>query len=368
MEESTGMKNATEQLENRAPDCDESDSTEMAEEAWDVRFCPVLTTTFDREAMEGVARLVTHEGGEDTEAIDGLILTSQRAAEALLSLLPSSTSELEALLNSAAGSRLTTLQKLARGSFPIFVIGPATYRLLASHPLILQSSLLGRETGNGASLAAFVLKYYETLDSQSPDQGSRKSDLGVNCSQQNRRRTLLFPTGDPHRDIIPKSLSSPDLPTERRLNVIEETVYRTVEDSTFAGRFARLIDDVSRSDQRADVSAPCLDRYQPQPCLWVVVFSPQGCAAMIRHLRANALLPSASPTARRPDNETESEPLVRIRVATIGPTTAEYLRTECDFEPDVVADTPSPAGIRQGIEAWRANTARSKVGARSRHE
>ena len=41
-----------------------------------------------------------------------------------------------------------------------------------------------------------------------------------------------------------------------------------------------------------------------------------------------------------------------ILIATIGPTTRDYLRQEFGFTPDVCADKPSPEGIAEGIGAF----------------
>jgi uroporphyrinogen-III synthase len=87
--------------------------------------------------------------------------------------------------------------------------------------------------------------------------------------------------------------------------------------------------------------------------IWVVVFSPTGCDAMLQVLGllststefsaggARALVDgSASGTERR------------VFIATIGPTTRDHLVKNYGFQPDVCAEKPSPEGVGAGIEAF----------------
>ncbi|CAG8882230.1 unnamed protein product [Penicillium salamii] len=72
--------------------------------------------------------------------------------------------------------------------------------------------------------------------------------------------------------------------------------------------------------------------------MWVVVFSPTGCEAMLRVL---GLGPFASGVRRE-----------KVFVATIGPTTRDHLRNEFGFEADVCAQRPTPEGVLEGIERF----------------
>jgi uroporphyrinogen-III synthase len=81
---------------------------------------------------------------------------------------------------------------------------------------------------------------------------------------------------------------------------------------------------------------------------WVIVFSPTGCEVMLRGL---GLLDETTGKAKHPAQGQRN----RTWVATIGPTTRDYLKTTFGFEPDVCAETPSPEGIRTGIVEFLGN-------------
>ena len=42
----------------------------------------------------------------------------------------------------------------------------------------------------------------------------------------------------------------------------------------------------------------------------------------------------------------------KIFIATIGPTTRDYLKEEFGYEVDVCAEKPSPEGVGKGVEGW----------------
>lgn len=76
---------------------------------------------------------------------------------------------------------------------------------------------------------------------------------------------------------------------------------------------------------------------------WVVVFSPTAGRGM---LRALGWLDDGVGNGCWHDGER------RTFVACIGPTTREYLEREFGFRADVVAERPSPEGVRDGIERF----------------
>ncbi|KAH0551491.1 hypothetical protein GP486_007296 [Trichoglossum hirsutum] len=75
---------------------------------------------------------------------------------------------------------------------------------------------------------------------------------------------------------------------------------------------------------------------------WVVVFSPTGCEAMLRSL--HLLDP-----AERAQQKTRKLDRWRTLVATIGPTTRDFLRDKFGFEPDVCAASPNSESLGDGI-------------------
>jgi uroporphyrinogen-III synthase len=79
---------------------------------------------------------------------------------------------------------------------------------------------------------------------------------------------------------------------------------------------------------------------------WVVVFSPTGCEVVLRSLRLLDL-----------GERAQREKLDRRRtlVATIGPTTRDFLREKFGFEPDVCATSPSAEGLGDSILRFLEN-------------
>lgn len=73
---------------------------------------------------------------------------------------------------------------------------------------------------------------------------------------------------------------------------------------------------------------------------WVVVFSPTGCRELLGVLGVGGEVEGGRRSRRR------------MFVATIGPTTRDYLVREFGFEPDVCAERPSPEGVGEGMRIF----------------
>lgn len=194
------------------------------------------------------------------------------------------------------------------------------------------AEVLGEDTGNGEELARFILGHYNSLPSRLS--GKDGDDDG------SRKLPLLFLVGEQRRDVIPRILQRDDAeatPDEERVEVHESVVYETrVMESfeeEFRGAVRAFVDGVDGEGDVAHV-------------LWVVVFSPTGCDAMLRVLGFEPGTGSKRFPGLRPGKE--------IYVATIGPTTGDHLRTKYGFEPDVVSNKPSPEGLGRGIEEFMA--------------
>ena len=86
---------------------------------------------------------------------------------------------------------------------------------------------------------------------------------------------------------------------------------------------------------------------------WVVVFSPTGCEAMLRVLGwfDDGTERTQQEIVRRSLRMAE-ETGKNVFVASIGPTTREYLEREFGFRVDVCAETPSPEGVGEGIQKF----------------
>lgn len=192
---------------------------------------------------------------------------------------------------------------------PIYTVGPATSRALTSIPQNPPLNIFGQETGNGEALAHYMLSHYAEWH-----QGRKL------------KPSLLFLVGEQRRDIIPKTLMDPSLSDETRIPVDELVVYGTGVMKSFEQDFTKRLEET-------DI----------QPLRWVVVFSPTGCEAMLRTL--GMLDPETGKFNKKKGK-------ANIFIATIGPTTRDYLKKEFGYQPDVCAEKPSPEGVAQGIRKF----------------
>ncbi|KAJ4375268.1 hypothetical protein N0V83_002354 [Neocucurbitaria cava] len=264
-------------------------------------FVPVLEHQFKQDALNEVQQNITN-GGFVPKSQNGLatygalIFTSQRAVEAFTAIVLSIRRE---------GKH--DIDDLLPGGLPLYVVGPATARGLRA--LNLRCPILGEQTGNGEALAAYILEHYNSIYPGAANP------------------PILFLVGDKRRDIIPRTLQDHRLGS-RTSKVDEVVIYETGEMQSFKAEFSSIWQD--NLDQGCNRQ-------------WVVVFSPTGCRAMLESLRLlDANTGKAKPNARQGD----------IFIATIGPTTRDYLLHEFGFSPDVCAEKPSPEGIADGIRAF----------------
>ncbi|OLN94358.1 Uroporphyrinogen-III synthase [Colletotrichum chlorophyti] len=263
-------------------------------------FVPVLHHRFQEAGLTTIRDALRSRriSAETDASYGGLVFTSQRAVEAFAKLVDE---------GKDTGENWPHLQDV-----PVYSVGPATTRALKSVPQDPPLQIFGEHTGNGDALSKFILGHY---------------------FQWYPRRTtlppLLFLVGEQRRDIIPKTLMSAALPDDQRIHVDEVVVYGTGVMESFPQDFDRIL---------AATSA--------RPARWVVVFSPTGCDGMLRGL---GMLDETTGKVRKEDMAGR-----RTFVATIGPTTRDYLRRIFDFEPDVCADEPSPEGVKRGILQFMA--------------
>lgn len=284
-------------------------------------FVPVLEHRFRDDALRtlrlSAERFAFAGGSEANEAklrkatnnqarkYSGIVFTSQRAVDAFGSVVARlDPGKLEALFDK---------------QMPLYIVGPATARGVKA--LGLPCPVIGEESGNGEALAQLILEHRKTLSSE--------------VTHLSRRTLpLLFPVGEQRRDIIPKTLQSEDLPAAERTPVVEVIVYETGEMATFEEDFTILLQKAKSAGVKEQ---------------WVVVFSPQGCEAM---LGALGWLDEKTGNYSEGRREALSGPM-KTRIATIGPTTRDFLMEEFGFEPDMCAAKPSPEGVGEGIMALK---------------
>ncbi|KAH8661655.1 tetrapyrrole biosynthesis, uroporphyrinogen III synthase [Tricladium varicosporioides] len=266
---------------------------------FDPVFVPVLEHKFLDDGLNVVRDLLQkkeiHQG--QTAKYGGMIFTSQRAVEVFAMLVKEGKDD----------ESWAPVQDV-----PIYTVGPATSRALCSIPQT-PLNIFGADTGNGEALAHYILEHYANW-----------------YKGRKPLPPLLFLVGDRRRDIIPKTLMDLALPESQRIQVDELVVYGTGVMESFEQDFTKLLKDTCESPMR-----------------WVVVFSPTGCEAM---LQALGLLDPETSKIRTDKSSKDS----RTFVATIGPTTRDFLKQSFNFDPDVCAEKPSPEGIEQGISTFLA--------------
>lgn len=139
---------------------------------------------------------------------------------------------------------------------------------------------------------------------------------------------LLFLVGEQRRDIIPKKLMDPALPSDKFIRIKEVVVYGTGVMKSFQQDFTKLLQET-----------------QDRPARWVVVFSPSGCDGML------SALGWLNESSGRVGGDFHQEDR-KTYIATIGPTTRLHLVKNFGYEPDVCAEQPSPEGVWQGISRF----------------
>ncbi|EED17484.1 uroporphyrinogen-III synthase (UroS), putative [Talaromyces stipitatus ATCC 10500] len=235
----------------------------------------------------------------------GIIFTSQRAVEAMGHILE----------HEGIPTKITTSTSK---DLILYTVGPATTRTLTPirDKYLPFATIYGDEAGNGEDLAHLILEHYNSCYPSTAETHSQKPGL-------------LFLVGEQRRDIIPKTLMSEDLDESQQINVDELVVYETTQ----MEGFETTLQDVVRKGEELvkDVRIP----------LWTVIFSPTGCNAVLRTL--NIL---------DENNNTINDSRRNCRIITIGPTTRDHLITKYSFEPDVVAQKPTPEGIGEGIREY----------------
>ncbi|KAI0409376.1 uroporphyrinogen-III synthase [Xylaria palmicola] len=262
-------------------------------------FVPVLQHCFAEDGLASVRGLLREKriNGDVNSAYGGLIFTSQRAVEAFAQLVDE---------GQGNGESWPHLQDV-----PIYSVGPATTRALKAIPQSPPLRIFGEHTGNGEALAQYILEHYGKWYRGRPT-----------------KPPLLFLVGEQRRDIIPKTLMDDALPADTRIEVTETVVYGTGVMESFPGDFKKILSGT-----------------RDRPTRWVVVFSPTGCDSMLRGL-GFVLDEETGKAVPGPSQRTTF-------IATIGPTTRDYLWNTFGFEPDVCAAKPSPEGVWEAITNFK---------------
>ena len=273
---------------------------------FDPIFVPVLLHVFGEAAAKELQKLVRDfkflEQGlvesDYTNGYGGLIFTSQRAVQAF-------TSALEGI----DGWRTSAFNT---PGVPFYVVGAATGQVLRDLH-IEGPEVTGEVSGNGEALAYFIRGHYNQR-----------------CLWKRwaRKPPLLFIVGEQRRDAIPKILNGPNISEGEKIRVDELVMYETIQREDFQEEFLKLMNQTS-----------------PDSVIqWVVVFSPQGCRALLDGLgRLNS---------EGKDRGRDASRAKSTYIATIGPTTRSHLINQFECTPEACAKKPSPEGVCTAIEEY----------------
>ncbi|KAJ5769851.1 uncharacterized protein N7511_001902 [Penicillium nucicola] len=302
---------------------------------YDPTFVPVLEHRFHTENLNQVRDLfisgafgnttsASPSNGEQNETgngnqarkYGGLIFTSQRAVEGFAKMI-----EAEKDANFDIPTECNP-QTPTSPPLLLYTVGPATARSLTTlrNKHLPHATIYGADAGTGENLARMILEHYNSI-------------YPTSTSTSTSKPALLFLVGDVRRDIIPKTLMDPTLGS-KLIEVEELVVYETGVMASFEGDFRG-----------------CLQRIQEE-VVWVVVFSPTGCEAMLRVLGLGPFSSGSGSGHVGVDVGVGSKTARRVFIATIGPTTRDHLRLEFRFEAHVCAPKPSPEGVVEGIEKF----------------
>ncbi|GIJ92233.1 hypothetical protein Asppvi_011210 [Aspergillus pseudoviridinutans] len=291
-------------------------------------FVPVLEHHFNQTNVRTVKDLFTSGSlnAGPGRKYGGLIFTSQRAVEGFARLV---TTEVD-----------VSIARDASRSLILYTVGPATSRSLTTlrDTHLPHAVIYGSDAGDGQKLALAILEHYNTLY----DGG----DAGAGAHAPPAKPPLLFLVGEQRRDIIPRTLMAESLSPAKRILVDELVVYETGVMESFEGDFRAAVRAGQEylADRDGDVD---------ERVIWVVVFSPTGCDAMLRVLGfLSASTESSAGGAGALVDGSAGGTERRVFIATIGPTTRDHLVKNYGFEPDVCAEKPSPEGVGAGIEAF----------------
>ncbi|OQD82540.1 hypothetical protein PENANT_c021G04393 [Penicillium antarcticum] len=316
---------------------------DLLSQNYDPTFVPVLEHRFHTENLNKVRDLFVSGafgnpspngepngngygyGNENkTRKYGGLIFTSQRAVEGFAKMIED---EKDVPLNIAT-------QSTNEPPLLLYTVGPATARSLTTlrNKHLPHTTIYGADAGTGEVLAHMILEHYNGLYPSTSTSGTKPA--------------LLFLVGEVRRDIIPKTLMNPDLGMGQ-IGVEELVVYETGVMDSFEGNLGECLRRIR--DQDSDVGVEVVKR---EAVVWVVVFSPTGCEAMLRVLGLGPFSSSESISGSSSGVGVESKTGRRVFVATIGPTTRDHLRQAFGFEAHVCAPKPSPEGVAEGIERF----------------
>ncbi|KZT65088.1 tetrapyrrole biosynthesis, uroporphyrinogen III synthase [Daedalea quercina L-15889] len=273
--------------------------------------------------------------GPEKGGYGGVIVTSARSSEAwkavVLELISEDPEEAE-----GEGTHWSTV--------PFYVVGEATEKVLLSIRDIVgkypeyapsQANIHGAaSTGTSEKLARLIV---DDLSDAPPEDVCRR---------------LLYLTGDKNRDTLPRILA------EGGVRVEPLQVYETHGSDTFDADLAEAIRGVEGGEGEKGRAERVLGKVlhsTSEPAhsrpmnWWIVYFAPSEAEFTTPILREHFALSSGGST------QASERPLARI--ASIGPTTGEFLRDNLGLQVDVVSPKPNPTALAEAIAHFDATHA-----------
>lgn len=222
-----------------------------------------------------------------------LIFTSQRAVSTIVQCL--------SLLSPSKIQEFSTLR------IPLYAVGPGTAAALRAEVIgggMPECWVEGEEAGRGEGLVEIV--------------------AGSRVDNENGGNKVLWLTGEKRREGLRAGLIAKGIDVEICV------VYGTTLSPEFSSHFRQALLETEPKTGRGGMR-------------WIVIFSAQGGREMLEGL--GWLEEGIERVSEHPEGKT-------TYVASIGPTTKEYLEGEFGFRVDVCAERPSPERVRQGIERF----------------
>ena len=282
---------------------------------------------------------------------------------------------------SSLAAALSTLPSPARAAIaadwalPLYAVGPATAAALRRvvRERMPKCAVRGEEAGRGGELVRVVAEGVEEGEDGVEEKGGIEVEEGEKEKQLERtrrrtrkgRRRVLVLVGEKRRDELRKGLQ------EVGIGVDEVVVYTTALADGFEEGFQRALGETEQEEEEKEEEEKEEEEKEEEEkeeeekeeeeglirsrVRWVVVFSPQGGREMLKGL---GWLDERSGRAEGEsrlgtgDKRAGEETQRRTFVASIGPTTAQYLEREFGFGVDVQAARPSPEGVKEGIERF----------------
>ncbi|MCJ1464902.1 hypothetical protein MMC07_003517 [Pseudocyphellaria aurata] len=188
---------------------------------------------------------------------------------------------------------------------PLYAVGPGTAAALRTEVIgggMPECRVEGEEAGRGEGLVEIV--------------------AGRRMEEKDGRNAVLWLTGEKRREGLRAGL------IEKGIDVETCVVYGTTLSPQFSEHFRQALLETEPESGTAGVR-------------WIIVFSAQGGREMLEGLE---WLEKGSGRVLEPQEGRTTY------VASIGPTTRDYLEGEFGLRVDVCAERPSPDGLREEME------------------